>query len=63
MGHTDIKRSTVKSPYQEIKKDKRTSSDRQLPINQSKLSGKNDKNNSWGSVYKNKQNFIDMHLC
>ena len=30
---------------------------------QQQSTNKSGKYGSWGSVYKNKQNFIDMHIC
>lgn len=60
MVHKDYN-TALKGPYQEIKKDKPIS---KMPSTSSayKNSGKNDKNNPWGPVFKNKQNFIDMHI-
>jgi len=53
---------TVKGPYQDVKKDKSSTVER--PRQQQQRSQvKNDKNGAWGSVYKNKRNFIDMHIC
>ncbi|CAD1474566.1 unnamed protein product, partial [Heterotrigona itama] len=43
-------------------KDKSTSSGYQQQ-SQRQPTNKSDKYGSWGPVYKNKQNFIDMHIC
>lgn len=43
------------------RKNKNASSAHQQRPQQSQ--NKNDKYGSWGPVYKNKQNFIDMHIC
>lgn len=52
----------VKGPYQDVKKDKSSTVQRPQQTVQNSPA-KNVKNNAWGSVYKNKQNFIDMHIC
>lgn len=52
----------VKGPYQDVKKDK--SSTTQRPQQQTQSSQAKDvKNGAWGPIYKNKQNFINMHIC
>jgi len=65
MVYTDINGSAIKGPYQEIKKDKeeRSSSREQQQYQQQQASKKNDKYGSWGSIFKNKDNFVDMHIC
>lgn len=62
MVHTNINDITIKGPYENVKKDKSTSSGYQQQ-SQRQPTNKNDKYGSWGPVYKNKQNFIDMHIC
>lgn len=66
MVHSNINDTMIKDPYQEIKKGKevRASPGRQSYQQQHPQSTpKNDKYGSWGPIYKNKQNFIDMHTC
>ncbi|KAM0730663.1 hypothetical protein ACS0PU_003262 [Formica fusca] len=65
MVDTDISGSAIKGPYHEIKKDKEehTSSREQQQQYQQQASRKNDKYGSWGSIFKNKDNFVDMHIC
>lgn len=59
MVHTDI---LIKGPYEDTRKNKNASSAHQQQRPQ-QSENKNDKYGSWGPVYKNKQNFIDMHIC
>ncbi|OAD52077.1 hypothetical protein WN48_03032, partial [Eufriesea mexicana] len=60
--------TTIKGPYEDTRKNKNgpTSFGHQQQSQQQtqqQAPNKNDKYGSWGPVYKNKQNFIDMHIC
>lgn len=59
MVHSKVSGAMIKAPYEEIKKikDEHSSSSQQI------RAIKNEKYGSWGPIYKNKQNFIDMHIC
>ncbi|KAH0953875.1 hypothetical protein HN011_000567 [Eciton burchellii] len=65
MVYTNIDGSMIKGPYQEIKKDKEghMSPRHQQNQQQQQPPRKNDKYGSWGPIFKNKENFIDMHIC
>lgn len=64
MVYTNISGSTIKGPYQEIKKDKeKQTSSAEQQQQQQQASKKNDKYGSWGPIFKNKDNFVDMHIC
>lgn len=67
MVYTNINGSAIKGPYQEIKKGKdeytSSGSGMRTPY-QPNFNGKSDnKYGAWGSVYKNKENFVNMHIC
>lgn len=65
MVYTDVSGSSIKGPYQEMKKDKEkhtSSSEQQQQHQQQQASKKNDKYGSWGTIFKNKDNFVDMHI-
>ncbi|KYN00234.1 hypothetical protein ALC62_09029 [Cyphomyrmex costatus] len=66
MVYANISGTTIKGPYPEINKDKEkhgnmSSNHQQQQNHQQQSLSKNDKNGSWGPVFKNKENFIDMH--
>jgi len=79
MVYTNISGSAIKGPYQEIKKDKerhmsprrqqqqqqqqQQRQQQQQQYHQQQSSRKDDKYGSWGPIFKNKENFIDMHTC
>ena len=63
MVYANINDITIKGPFEGVKKDKNASSGHQQQQSQQQSANKNDKYGSWGPVYKNKQNFIDMHIC
>ncbi|EZA59231.1 hypothetical protein X777_15874, partial [Ooceraea biroi] len=64
MVYTNVDGSMIKGPFQDIKKDK---GDHMSPspqqYQQQQSPRKNDKYGSWGPIFKNKENFIDMHIC
>lgn len=49
--------------FAENRKDKSGRTSQTYQQAQQQSPPKNDKYGSWGPVYKNKQNFIDMHIC
>ncbi|KYQ50451.1 hypothetical protein ALC60_10464 [Trachymyrmex zeteki] len=71
MVYANISGTTIKGPYPEINKDKEkhgnTSSSQhqqrnsQQQSSQQQSSSKNDKYGSWGPIFKNKENFVNMH--
>ncbi|XP_017792916.1 PREDICTED: myb-like protein M [Habropoda laboriosa] len=72
MGHTKIQNSAIRGPHENFSKDKngnassgyqQQSQQQQQQQQQQQSTNKKDKYGSWGPVYKNKQNFIDMHIC
>jgi len=73
MVYTNISGSAIKGPYQEIKKDKerhmsprrqqQQQQQQRQQQQQQQSSRKDDKYGSWGPIFKNKENFIDMHTC
>ncbi|XP_024892248.1 probable serine/threonine-protein kinase dyrk1 [Temnothorax curvispinosus] len=71
MVYTNISGTTIKGPYQEIKKDKekhvsprqQQQQQQQQQYRQQQSSRKDDKYGSWGPIFKNKENFVDMHTC
>lgn len=67
MVYTNIDGSLIKGPYQEIKKGKDghiSSVSGQRTQYQHDSYGKSDKKyGAWGPIYKNKDNFVDMHIC
>lgn len=67
MVYTNIDGSKIMGPYHEIKKDndKRTmNASKKQTQNQQDIYMKNDKKyGAWGPVYKNKENFVNMHIC
>ncbi|CAK9795135.1 hypothetical protein ANTPLA_LOCUS251 [Anthophora plagiata] len=64
MGHTNIHNSAIKGPYEGVRKEKNgNASSGYQQQSQQQSTNKKDKYGSWGPVYKNKQNFIDMHIC
>ncbi|CAL7938570.1 unnamed protein product [Xylocopa violacea] len=65
MVHANINDITIKEPYGSVKKDKNghASSEHRQQSQQQQSANKNDKYGSWGPIYKNKQNFVDMHVC
>lgn len=63
MVHTNIHNTTTKGPYLDVRKTKNgpvSSGDQQSQGGSTK---KNDKYGAWGPIYKNKQHFVDMHIC
>lgn len=68
MVYTNISGTMIKGPYQEIKKDKEKHASpsqqqqQQQPYRQQQ-SRKDDKYGSWGPIFKNKENFVNMHTC
>lgn len=69
MVYTNISGTTIKGPYQEIKKKKEThislrqQQQQQQQYRQQESSRKDEKYGSWGPIFKNKENFVDMHTC
>lgn len=66
MVYTNVSGTTIKGPYQEIKKDKErhmSPRQQQQQQQQQQSSRKDDKYGSWGPIFKNKENFVNMHTC
>lgn len=65
MVFTNLDDSEITGPYQQIKKDKMTPTSNEFQKQtQHQQSNKNDqKYGVWGPVYKNKENFVNMHIC
>ncbi|EFN86923.1 hypothetical protein EAI_15794 [Harpegnathos saltator] len=67
MVYTNVSEAMIKEPYQDIKKDKeqpqQESRNRQLRHYQQHQPRKDDKYGAWGPIFKNKENFINMHIC
>lgn len=64
MVHGRYADSQIKGPFKEIKKEKTASPSGSHQRPQStQQQNKDNKYGAWGPVYKDKQNFINMHIC
>lgn len=67
MVYSNVSGAMIKEPHQDVEKDKEVSRqesrNRQSRYYQQHQPRKDDKYGAWGTIFKNKENFINMHIC